>query len=86
MEVNDVEDIPYQKGSISFFTSFWGFTGTCLVVNGGESLNKSSIPIADWVLLSAAFGVLVFSVVEAFPEAVNYHVSKSTAIIKILQP
>ena len=55
-----------------------------MVANGGESLNKSSIPVADWVFFSAAFGRLVLSAVEASPAATNYHMSKikSMAIIK----
>jgi hypothetical protein len=46
-----------------------GFSATG--VNDGESLNKSSIPDADLLLLSPAFGGLVFSAFDASLAAVD---------------
>lgn len=48
---------------ISFFTSFWGFSETG-VANKGESVNRSSIPEVDLLLLSTGFDGPVFSAVD----------------------
>ena len=50
---------------ISFFTSFCGFSAAKLGVSEGESLNRSSIPEAEWGVLSTVFGGLLFSAVDA---------------------
>jgi len=65
---------------ISFLTSFCGFPGVKLGIIEGESLKRSSIPLADGgVLLSAAFSGLVFSAVDTSAAA-------ETVISKKLQP
>lgn len=65
---------------ISFFTSFCGFAGAKLDIKEGESLNRSSIPDADWGVFSTAFGGTVFSAVDTSAAA-------ETVIIVIkLQP
>lgn len=55
---------------ISFFTSFWGFCETEGVTKG-ESVNRSSIPEVDLLLLSTGFGGTIFSAVNASSAAVN---------------
>ena len=42
-----------NKLMISFFAFTWETAGAEDIDTAGESLNKSSIPDVDWVLLSA---------------------------------
>lgn len=50
-----------NKLMISFFVFTWGTAGAEDNDKAGESLNKSSIPDVDWVLLSAGLVESFFS-------------------------
>lgn len=76
---------------MSVFTSFWGFSETGGVTAEGESLNKSSIPVADCGLLSTALVESVFSAVDVSPAAANFDKGQSqqqslTSTIITLKP
>lgn len=63
--INDAAAYTFSKRLImSFFKSFWGFSELEGVARDGESLNKSSIPVADWGLLSTALVESFFSAVD----------------------
>lgn len=63
--INDAAAYTFSKRLImSFFKSFWGFSEFEGVARDGESLNKSSIPVADWGLLSTALVESFFSAVD----------------------
>lgn len=50
-----------NKLMISFFAFTWETAGAEDIDTAGESLNKSSIPDVDWVLLSAGLAASFFS-------------------------
>lgn len=58
---------------MSFFTVAWDLCGTKGCETGGESLNRSSIPVPDRTLFSAGFALAVvpsfFSALVVAPDA-----------------
>lgn len=58
---------------MSFFKSFWVFSEIEGVARDDESLNKSSIPVADWGLLSSALVESFFSAVDVSTAAAAAH-------------